>query len=82
MHGRMMRTRRKNGLDTLESRNQKCFKEFKIYPFAQNKRLLGPLAFESHPKEKGDSERDEGGGNVHVRDRDLLPDHWPEKVVQ
>ena len=81
VHGRMMSTRKKKGRDTFAI---EIFVEikFKAYPFAEDKCLLGPLAFESHPEEKGDGERDEGGGNVHVRDRDLLPDHWPEKVVQ
>ena len=79
-----MSTTKKNGRDTF--RNHKFvrklkFSEFKTYPFAQHKRLLGPLAFESHPKEKGDGEGDKGHGKVHVGDGDVLPNHWPEKKL-
>ena len=51
------------------------------YPFAQRECFLWPLAFEGDPKKKRDGEGDKGDGDVHVRDRDVLPDHRPDEKV-
>ena len=51
------------------------------YPFAQRERLLWPLAFEGDPKKKRHGEGDKGDSDVHVRDRDVLPDHRPDEKV-
>ena len=78
----MISTTKKKGRDTLKTffnRSDICRFKLKIYLLAQHESLLGPLALESDPKEERDSEGDEGGGNVHVGDGDVLPNHGSGK---
>ena len=78
----MISTTKKKGRDTLKTfLIDQIFVvlNLRFYLLAQHESLLGPLALESDPKEERDSEGDEGGGNVHVGDGDVLPNHGSGK---